>query len=258
MVQVNRIKEETFRAYDVVKKGKHDHRILHYTDRIQYDRAGRKIKHIDRHEYFNQRQKKPVSSEYFYKYKEQMMIEECYCQPPGNLLRKEVYIHDHLERVTNIYTFNAEELIYEIQYVYDNKGREIQMINICYLLGENTYRYYTYNTKGQMTKERVCDKDDNLVQENIYVYNKQGKKIRETTFDKWGAKRDMILYLYDNKNDLVQKKYYQRTLKEMAEYTYTTMGKIKQAVCKHYRFDCDCTGVRQIPGNIEITEYRYY
>lgn len=130
------------------------------------------------------------------------------------------------------------------------------MIEINHELGEKTVYQYTYDRKGYLRETRQYDEKGNFQCGEAYTYNKNGKKLKEEhIYD-----NQIIAYQtyeYGDQGDLRVTKKYRSELVEMElrEYKYSKRG--HKVFVTSIRFECDCTGVREIPYEYMVYECKY-
>lgn len=90
----------------------------------------------------------------------------------------------------------------------------------------------------------------------MYTYNKKGKKIKEEHI----YNNQIIAYKtheYDEQENLRVTKKYRSELVEikLRDYKYSKYGHI--VFVTSIRYECNCTGVREIPYEYDVYEYKY-
>lgn len=229
-----------------------------YEENIHYDRRGRILTHRELHWRLNPR-KRPIAAEYVHKYEGEKEIEVQYYFPVGELMHNEQNEFDAGGRLACSRILSPEgKCVYENYFSYDNKGNLVEMIDFSSELNLNSIYKYQYDAKGNRLLIQVYDAQRDLQAETQYEYDKYGNRRREIVARGGGVSREVIVYEYDRDGDAVWRKWYSTRLEDITEYSYVRAEKSLKTICRQYRFDCDCTGVRRVPKSTEVTKRLYF
>jgi len=253
-----KIKRQLFRAYTVIKAGaKYLHRPI-YEEHITFDRGGKIVKQIE-YNYLINRRKKPLIGEYVHVYDSGKEIEVCYYLPVQNLHRREQNIYDKAGRLELVRSFRPDgRICYENYFDYDEKGRKVEMTDFNHELKIKTFYSYVYDRNGNLWKISVYDEIGNLVRETIHLYNEKKQKIKEVISSRYWVNQETVVYEHDIKGNLIRIKRYESELKEVDSFKYMPFKNGLKKVKTRHRYECDCSGVREIISSMEETKYTYY
>jgi YD repeat-containing protein len=229
------LKFELHRVYDTAKNTQSE---IHYTyNEFVYDR--RQV------------------NKYIWKYENGKAIEMLQYQPPNRLYRKDLSFYDKNDRLVHSKNYFKSKLTCENYWKYDTKGRETEMTEIHHDLGEKTIYRYKYDQNDNLIEMKACEDNGDLEYRKVYTYNSKGQMIKEKHLY-----QDSIAgyetYEYDEQGNLRMTKKYRSALEEIEtrEYKYNKNG--HKVFVTSIRYKCDCTGVREIPYEYEIYEYKYF
>ena len=220
----------------------------------RFDSSGKILMETYHRHNGSNRKGKPFQK-YVWKYKngkEVEMLEYC---PLNRLYRKDQSFYDKTGRLTHTKSYLKGKLFSKNQFQYDQKGRKTLMIEINHELGERTVYQYTYDRKDYLRETRQYDEKGNFQCGEVYTYDKDGNKIKEEhIYD------DQIVayetYEHNNQGKLRVTKKYRSELVEMElrDYKYSKHG--YKVFVTSVRYECDCTGVKEIPYGYTVYEYK--
>ena len=131
----------------------------------------------------------------------------------------------------------------EREYIYDDKGIIIEMLQNVYQCGDimgcrwNFYRYkYTYNDDGKLTRDIICKKDGSQLAKYEYTYDDKGNRTSEISYYRDYPDTNLVeswkyKYTYDDKGNMTECIFYMydnnewKEIEEKFEYTaYDSIG----------------------------------
>jgi hypothetical protein len=248
---------EIFKSYNIVKKGGEYSRKLQYEIHSTYDQAGNILKEIHYDYNGSRTRRKQIKSKYVWKYKNGKEVEMLEYYPLNRLYRKDQSFYDKTGRLTHSKSYLKGKLFGENEFQYDQKGRKTLMIEINHELGERTVCQYTSDRKDHLRETRQYDEKGVFQCGEIYTYNKKGQKVKEEhIYDNHIVAYKT--YEYDDQENLRVTKEYRSELVEieLRDYKYSKHG--HEVFVTSIRYECDCNGVREIPYEYVVYEYRYY
>lgn len=225
---------------------------LKYRIHSTFDNTGNALKEI--HYNYNG---SGIESKYIWKYENGREVEMLEYYPLNRLYRKDQSFYDKTGRLTHSKSYLKGKLFSENQFQYDQKGRKTLMIEINHELGERTVYQYAYDRKDYLRETRQYDEKGNFQCGEVYTYNKEGQKTKEEHH--YGNQIVAYnTYEYDDQGHLRRTKRYRSELVEMElrDYKYSKHG--YKVFATSIRFECDCTGVREIPYGYMVYEYKYF
>lgn len=250
-------KRGIFKSYSIIRKGEKRFHKLQYEIHSTYDQACNILEEIH-YDYNGSRTgRKPFKSKYVWKYKNGKEVEMLEYYPLNRLYRKDQSFYDKNGRLTHTKSYLKGKLFSENQFQYDQKGRKTLMIEINHELGERTVYQYTYDRKDCLRETRQYDEKGNFQCGEVYTYNKKGQKIKEEHI--YG--NQIVVYEtheYDDQGSLRVTKKYRSELVEMVLRDYKCSNHGHKVFVTSIRYECDCNGVREIPYEYVVYEYRYY
>lgn len=251
------IKKKSLRSCDIMNRDEGNIHRLKYEIHSTYDRSGNILKEIHYDWNGSRTKRKQITSKYIWKYKngkEVEMLEYC---PVNRLYRKDQSFYDKAGRLTHAKSYLKGKLFSENQFQYDQKGRKTLMIEINHELGEKTVYQYTSDRKDYLRETRQYDEKGNFQCGEVYTYNKKGQKIKEEhIYDNQIVAYETLEY-NDQGKLRVTKKYRSELVEmELRDCKYLKHG--HQVFVTSIRYECDCTGVREIPYRYEVYEHKYF
>ena len=166
--------------------------------------------------------------------------------PLNQLYRKDQSFYDKNDRLVHSKNYFKSKLTCENYWKYDTKGRETEMIEIHHDLGEKIIYRYKYDQNDNLIEMKAYDDKGNLEYTKTYIYNEKGQKIKEEhLYEEKVVSYDT--YEYDEQGRLRVLKRYRSELVaiELKDYKYSKHG--HKVFVTSIRYECDCTGVRDIP-----------
>jgi len=253
----NITKKEILKSYNIIKTGKEYSHKLKYEIHGTYDRSGNILKEIHFDWNGSRARRKPTISKYVFKYENGKEIEMLYYLPVNHLFRKDQSFYDKNDRLIHSKNYFKSKLTCENYWKYDTKGRETEITEIHHDLGEKTIYYYRYDQNDNLIEMKAYDDKGNLEYTKTYVYNEKGQKIKEEHLHEEKVV-GYDTYEYDEQGRLRVLKRYRSELEEMElrDYKYLKYG--HKVFVTSIRYECDCTGVREIPYEYEVYEYKYH
>ena len=121
-----------------------------------------------------------------------------------------------------------------------------------------TFYSYVYDRDGNVWKTNVYDEIGNLVRKTIHLYNEKKQKIKEVISSRYWVNQETVVYEYDIKGNLIRIKRYESELKEIDSFKYMPSRNGLKKLKTRLRYECDCSGVREIISGMEETRYTYY
>jgi len=251
------IKKEVFKSYNIIKKGREYSHKLKYEIHSSCDRTGNILKEIHFDWNGSRSRTKPVISKYVFKYKNDKEVEMRYYLPLNNLFRKDQSFYDENDRLVHSKNYFKSKLTCENYWKYDTKGRETEMTEIHHDLGEKAVYRYRYDQNDNLIEMKAYDDEGNLEYTKTYVYNEKGQKIKEEHLHKEKVV-GYDTYEYDEQGNLRVTKKYRSGLVELELRDYKHYKSGHKIFVTSIRYECDCTGVREIPYQYEVYEYKYH
>lgn len=208
--------------------------------------------------------------------KKNNIVEQCSYEPIGSLFGSTLkYINENGERIDllprkpdcimfykKIFKYDEknnliEDIKYDgigklkdqIKYEYDdlNHPKEISFIAL------KTKRFFVYDKKGQLTREKLETLEGKLVSKNLYKYDDNGNKIKNESYGPDGNLRLSNSYKYDERGNIVLSSGYSNITKNIPgntiiDYVYDEKGNwIKKTMF-----------FKDISTEIQIREIEYF
>jgi hypothetical protein len=255
--QERNIQKATIKSYNIIKTDKKCIHERSHEIHTTFDNGGNILKETH-YDYNGSRTKrKQIKSKYVWKYKNGKEVEMLEYYPPNRLYRKDQSFYDKTGRLTHCKSYLKGKLFSENQFQYDQKGRKTLMIEINHELGERTVYQYTYDRKNYLRETRQYDGKGVFQCGEVYTYDKNGKKIKEEHIHD----NEIVAYEtheYDDQGNLRVTKRYRSELVEMELRDCRPSKHGHEVFATSIRYECDCTGTREIPYMYEVSEYKYH
>jgi hypothetical protein len=251
-----RIKEEVIKSYNIEKKGRAYFYVLKCKIHGTYDCARNILKEIHFDWNGSRARRKPTISKYVFKYENGKETEMLYYLPVNHLFRKDQSFYDKNDRLVHSKNYFKSKLTCENYWKYDTKGRETEMTEIHHDLGEKTIYYYKYDQNDNLIEMKAYDDKGNLEYTKTYIYNEKGQKIKEEHLHEEKVV-GYDTYEYDEQGNLRKTKKYRSELEEIEFRDYQYFKNRHKVFVTSIRYECDCTGVREIPYEYMVYEYMY-
>ena len=252
----NIIKKEILKSYNIVKTGKKYSHKLKYEIHGTYDRAGRILEEMHYDWNGSRIKRKPTTSKYVFKYENGREVEMLYYLPLNYLFREDQSFYDKNGRLVYSKNYFEGKLTGENYWKYDKIGRKIEMTEVYHDLGEKNIHRCKYDRDDNLIEMKAYDDKGNLEYAKTYIYNEKGQKIQEQhLYQEKVVGYDT--YEYDDQGDLRVTKRYRTELVEMElrNYKYSKHG--HKVFVTSIRYECDCAGVREMPYEYMVYEYKY-
>lgn len=250
----NITKKEILKSYNIIKTGKEYSHKLKYKIHHTYDRAGKILEETHYDWNGSKARRKPVISKYVFKYENGKEIEMLYYLPVNHLFRKNKSFYDKNDRLVHSKNYFNSKLTCENYWKHDTKGRETEMTETHHDLGEKIIYCYRYDQNDKLIEMKAYDNKGNLEYTKTYIYNEKGQKIKEEHL----YKEKVVgydTYEYDDQGDLRVTKKYRSELEEMELRNYRYLKHGNKVFVTSIRYECNCTGVREIPYEYMVHEY---
>lgn len=216
-----------------------------------------------------------------YKYKDDKLVEELFYMPANKLCQRRNYKYKNDRLVYSKYLWANGRIIHEnfckynkkdrktewiccdndlkdksvFRYHYDKEGREIFTDHTSRLAGQIVWRY-KYDRDGNLVEEKEHDRKGNLKHVSIYSHNENGQKIKSEYLYQGKIQEGVMIWEYDKKGNRHATKNYDNALEHSSISNHNKYGHVVSTIDIDYY--CDCTGVREVPYQLETYEYEYY
>ncbi len=253
----NITKKEILKSYNIIKTGKEYSHKLKYEIHSIYDRAGRILEEIHYDWNGSRSRTKPVISKYVFKYENGREVEMLYYLPLNCLFRKDQFSYDKKGELVYSKNYFEGKLTGENYWKYDKIGRKIEMTEVYHDLGEKNIYRFKYDQDDNLIEMKAYDDKGNLEYTKTYIYNEKGQKIKEEhLYEEKVVGYDT--YEYDEQGNLRMTKKYRSELEEIEFRDYQYFKNRHKVFVTSIRYECDCTGVRKIPYEYIVCEYKYH